>query len=275
MYTAHYMLILCKNLSLRHGVDNKEPVEDKQQDIKNFNGRLIDGILTAEFSRAVDTSDKEDLPLMDREKSFCQDFMFPLSGGTLDLSDEQKPVMLKHFQIPVIRRMCNIDQCLPPELRTTPTEPPTTTTTTDLPATSTTEKIVTPPTHRATVPLPAATHRPVIINTGVEPDFTRIIPAPTQRPVQSAQQLETFQVEPRPAPSPADPRLAPQPAEPRPQPGNHFPTMGMCSFSDGDYDIKWTYNATLRSVAFSIDAMLSFNKWTGIGFGRTMVRWQI
>lgn len=181
---------------------------DKQQDVKNFNGQLVEGILSAEFSRPVHTTDKDDLPLMDREKGFCQDFMFPLSAGVLEV-DGEKNVLRKHFQIPVVKRMCNIDQCLPPELRTAPTEPPTTTQP-PLPSSTTPRPTVTneivetiaprvfpvtpqvPFTNNFVQPEQPSRFTQVIpqslfTNGILEQEATRLIPAPTRPPLQNPQ----------------------------------------------------------------------------------------
>lgn len=42
-----------------------------------------------------------------------QDFIFPLSGGgVVNIEIDRRIVNKKHFMTPIVRRMCNVDQCL-------------------------------------------------------------------------------------------------------------------------------------------------------------------
>lgn len=90
----------------RQGIGFSEPVEDTQQDVKNFKGRLENGVIQAEFTRAVDTGDAQDLPIIDKSKNNCQDFIFPVSGGAASQTAIQK-----HPNTPVVQKICHIDQC--------------------------------------------------------------------------------------------------------------------------------------------------------------------
>lgn len=91
---------------VRQGIGYSEPIEDSQQDVKDFKGRLENGVIQAEFARAVDTKDAQDIPIIDKTKNNCQDFIFPVSGGSASPSGIQK-----HSNTPVVQKICNIDKC--------------------------------------------------------------------------------------------------------------------------------------------------------------------
>uniref|UniRef100_A0A915HIY8 DOMON domain-containing protein n=1 Tax=Romanomermis culicivorax TaxID=13658 RepID=A0A915HIY8_ROMCU len=225
------------DVSDRHGIEYGDPIKDARQDIKQVYTKFQDHRLTIAFSRAVDTGDeKDDVPLLDKVKLYCQDFVFPVGGGPTISDPGGAPIRKKHTQMPKIRRICNIDQCVPAVDHTDQ----------GVRKTPIVEHRAGPPAHGP----PGHHHAP--------------------RRNQHLASRPEFSVDSSPQ------ELASTVSEEAaPFVGQNFnfrsASENQCSFSQVGYKASWIYEPATRSVVFTIDCHLSHNRWASIGFGESMV----
>lgn len=99
------------NISDRHGVGHVEPLVDAHSDVTGFQNTYDGKKIQAQFSRAINTRDPEDLALQDPANNNCQYFIFPVSGGTIVNNRDGKPMMGIHSETPKPKLICGITEC--------------------------------------------------------------------------------------------------------------------------------------------------------------------
>lgn len=94
----------------RHGIGHAEPLVDAHQDVQSFTNTYNGKTVQAEFTRKINTGDVDDLPLEDSSKNNCQYFMFPVSGGVLNVAGT-KTAMGIHPEVPKTKLICGLSSC--------------------------------------------------------------------------------------------------------------------------------------------------------------------